>query len=260
MNLSSDQIQRYARHIMLREIGGPGQQRLLGATVAMVGAGGLGSPAALYLAAAGVGRIRLIDDDVVSLSNLQRQILFTSEEVDQPKTDTGRERLHALNPDCEIISLKARLDTSNADELIGDASIVLDGSDSFSTRFDVNAACHRLGRVLVSGAVGRWTGQLAVYKSGITKKWPPQERLPCYRCLTPELPESEEKCSEIGIVGPLTGIIGAQMALETIKELTGVGKSLAGRLQIFDGLNAQSRTVKLPRDPNCPCCGVKNRL
>ena len=255
MPLLPPQIERYARHLMLREVGGPGQQKLLGAHVALIGAGGLGGPAALYLAAAGVGRLTLIDDDEVSLSNLQRQILFSTDEIGQAKTDTGAARLKALNPDVEIIEHRARLTADNAEALIGDAMFVLDGCDNFSTRFIVNDVCHRLGRVLISGAVGRWMGQVGVFASGVMKDRPAEERLPCYRCLTPELPESEESCAEIGVIGPLTGIIGARMALEAVKEITGAGQTMAGRLWIFDGLSGDGRTVRLPRDPKCPVCG-----
>ena len=255
MPLNPPQIERYARHLMLREVGGPGQQKLLGAHVALIGAGGLGGPAALYLAAAGVGRLTLIDDDEVSLSNLQRQILFSTDEIGQAKTGMGAARLKALNPDVEIIEHRARLTADNAEALIGDAMFVLDGCDNFSTRFIVNDVCHRLGRVLISGAVGRWMGQVGVFASGVMKDRPAEERLPCYRCLTPELPESEESCAEIGVIGPLTGIVGARMALEAVKEITGAGQTMAGRLWIFDGLSGDGRTVRLPRDPECPVCG-----
>ena len=255
MNLSSDQIQRYARHIMLKEIGGPGQQKLLGAKVAMIGAGGLGGPAALYLAAAGVGSIQLIDDDDVSLSNLQRQILFSSEEVGISKVHCGEKRLKSLNPDCKVIAVNHRFTPENATECIGDADYVLDGSDSFQTRFDVNQFCHENSRTLISGAVGRWSGQVSVYKSGLTKDKDANDKHPCYRCLTPELPETEVSCAEIGVIGPLTGIVGARMAMETVKEIANAGQSMAGRLWIYDGLSGDSRNIKLPVDPACPCCG-----
>lgn len=254
MNLSSEQIQRYARHIMLREIGGPGQQKLLKSSVALVGAGGLGGPAALYLAAAGVGNIRLIDDDEVSLSNLQRQILFSTDEVGQSKVQSGKERLSALNPDCAITIVEKRLSKDNAAECIGDAEIILDGSDSFETRFQVNEFCHQNERTLISGAVGRWAGQVSVYKSGLTKDGDSKIKLPCYRCLTPDLPETEVSCAEIGVIGPLTGIVGARMAMETVKEITKAGTSMAGKLWIYDALSGDGRTVKLPVDPECPCC------
>lgn len=254
MPLSPPQLERYARHIMLREIGGPGQQRLLNAKVAIIGAGGLGGPAALYLAAAGVGEITLIDDDAVSLSNLQRQVLFSTGEVGAPKVDMGKARLIGINPDCHVIARNARINADNAAELIGDAVYVLDGSDNFHTRFVVNDLCHSTGKVLVSGAVGRWMGQVSVFASGVMKDQPEETRLPCYRCLTPEMPDTEESCAEIGVAGPLTGVIGSRMALETVKEITGAGDTLAGRLWIFDGLSGDGRTVTLPRDPACPVC------
>lgn len=254
---SHDERERYARHIMLKELGGAGQQRLKAATVALVGAGGLGAPAALYLAAAGVGRLRLIDDDIVSLSNLQRQILYRSEEVGGPKVERAKSALQALNPHIEVETHAARLygpleqsgegagGSGNAGALLQGADIVLDGTDDFATRFSVNAACRALGATLVSGAVGRWDGQVAVFKPGG----------PCYRCLVPEVPPDAETCAQVGIVGALTGVIGSLMALEAIKEIAQAGESLAGRLFIFDGLNAEARTVKLPRDPGCPVCG-----
>jgi len=255
MSLTPQQLERYARHIMLREIGGPGQQKLLNAHAALVGLGALGGPAALYLAAAGVGKLTLIDDDSVSLSNLQRQILFSSKDVGQPKTEIGQRQLSAINPDIALTLHPIRLTPDNAAELFAGADIVLDGSDSFATRFAVNAACHSLGLPLVSGAVGRWSAQLSVFKSGLTKGRPAAERLPCYRCLVSDMPETEETCAMVGVIGPLTGMIGARLALETVKEITGAGQSMAGRLWLFDGLSGDSRTVTLKSDPACDVCG-----
>ncbi len=245
MSLSPTERERYARHILLKEIGGPGQQRLKAANIAIVGIGGLGAPAALYLAAAGLGRLLLIDDDTVALSNLQRQILYKSDEVGAAKTARAAVALTALNPHVEIDARAERLTEANARALLAGAEIVLDGTDSFAARFAANAACHELGVTLISGAVGRWDGQVATFKSGG----------PCYRCLVPEIPPSAETCAEVGIVGALTGVIGSLMALEAIKEIAGAGKSLAGRLLIYDGLSATSRTVRLPRDPACATCG-----
>jgi molybdopterin-synthase adenylyltransferase len=244
--LSPSERERYARHILLKEIGGPGQQLLKAATVAIVGVGGLGAPAALYLAAAGVGRLRLIDDDVVALSNLQRQILYKTGEVGAAKTERARAALAALNPHVEIEIRADRLTEANARALLAGAEIVLDGTDSFATRFAVNAACRALGITLISGAVGRWDGQVATFKPGG----------PCYRCLVPEAPPGAETCAEVGIVGALTGIIGALMALEAIKEIAGAGESLAGRLLLYDGLSARSRTIVLNRDRQCGVCGL----
>ena len=255
MSLTPEQLERYARHIMLREIGGPGQQKLLKAHVALVGLGALGGPAALYLAASGVGKLTLIDDDSVSLSNLQRQILFDTSEVGQPKTGAGADRLAAINPGLAIEIHATRLSPDNAAELLAGADIVVDGSDSFATRFAVNQACHVLGATLVSGAVGRWSAQVSVFKSGQTKGKALAQRLPCYRCLVSEMPETEETCAMVGVIGPLTGIIGARLALETVKEITGAGQSMAGRLWLFDGLSGDSRTVTLCADPACVVCG-----
>ena len=255
MSLTPQQLERYARHIMLRELGGPGQQKLLNAHKALVGLGALGGPEAMYLATAAIGRLTLIDDDAVSLSNLQRQILFGTSEVGTPKTDAGASRLLFINPDIQLVQKPHRLGAANAGELLAGANIVVDGSDSFTTRFDVNAACYDLGLPLVSGAVGRWSAQVSVFKAGLTRGRPQKERLPCYRCLVAEMPETEETCAAVGVVGPLTGMIGARLALEAIKEVTGAGTSLAGKLWLFDGLTGDSRTVGLHADPACPVCG-----
>lgn len=249
-------VERFARHIMLREIGGPGQARLAAAHVAIVGVGGLGGPAALYLAAAGVGRLTLIDDDAVSLSNLQRQILFRTGEVGEPKVEAARRTLGALNPGCAITACEVRLDDGNAGGLLGGAGVVLDGSDSFSTRFAVNAACHASGKTLVAGAVGRWTGQVGVFRSGQTRGEPVERRSPCYRCLVPEPPEAEETCAAAGVAGPLTGVVGSMMALESIKIVVGAGRPLDGRLLVFEGLTGDSRVLTLPPDPVCPVCAA----
>lgn len=254
MALNAEERDRYARHILLKEIGGPGQQTLKAATIALVGAGGLGAPAALYLAAAGIGRLRLIDHDAVALSNLQRQILFRTEDIGAAKVDRAAAALRALNPHVEIEPRSDKLSDANARALLSGADIILDGTDDFATRFAVNAACHALGAALISGAVGRWDGQVAAFKSGLTKNLPPEQRLPCYRCLVPHAPPDAETCERTGIVGALTGIIGALMALEAIKEIAGAGEGLAGRLLVYDGLKAQSRIIALPRDPACPVC------
>ncbi len=256
MSFTAEERARYARHILLKEVGGPGQQALKAATVAVVGLGGLGAPAALYLAAAGVGRLRLIDDDAVALSNLQRQILYRSADVGAAKVARAKDALRALNANVEIEAHSERLTDANAHALLKDATLVLDGTDSFETRFAVNAACHALGVPLISGAVGRWDGQLATFKSGLTKGKPRAARLPCYRCFVPEAPPESEPCSLVGVVGALTGVIGTMMALEAIKEITRAGDSLAGRLLIYDALAAEPRIVKLPADPACPVCGL----
>jgi molybdopterin-synthase adenylyltransferase len=253
--LNANERERYARHILLKEIGGPGQQRLKAATVALVGAGGLGAPAALYLAAAGVGRLRIIDDDDVALSNLQRQVVYRASDVGMPKAERTRAVLNELNAHVDVEAVAQHLTESSAAYLLRGATIVLDGTDDFATRFAVNAACHEVGMPLISGAVGRWDGQVATFKSGLTKHLPPQQRMPCYRCLVTDAPPNAETCAQAGIVGALTGVIGSIMALEAIKEIAEAGESLAGRLLIFDGLAATARAVTLPRDPACPMCG-----
>lgn len=255
MALSPEERERYARHILLKEIGGPGQQRLKASTVAIVGMGGLGAPAALYLAAAGVGRLRLIDNDAVALSNLQRQILYRSAEVGAAKVELAQDALAALNPNVSVEVCASRLTGANARDLLSGADLVLDGTDDFATRFAVNATCHDLAISLVSGAVGRWEGQVATFKSGPTKSLPPDQRLPCYRCFVRDVPPNAETCAQVGIVGALTGVIGSIMAIEAIKEIAGAGRGLAGRLLLYDGLDATSRTIALPRDPLCPVCG-----
>jgi len=242
---SDDEIERYARHLVLREIGGPGQQKLKAARVLIVGAGGLGAPAALYLAAAGVGVIGLIDPDAVSLSNLQRQVLYATMDTGEVKVEAAARRLSALNPNVDVVPLPIAIDADNARSVIHRFDLVLDGTDDFAVRFAVNAACVHEGRPLVSGAIGRWTGQVGVFG-----------KKPCYRCLVPEIPPDAETCQGVGVVGALAGVIGSMMALEAVKLITGAGETLAGRLMIYDALSAETRTVKVGADPECPVCGV----
>ena len=244
MSFSPEEVERYARHLVLSEVGGPGQQRLKAATVVLVGAGGVGSPAALYLAAAGVGSLRIVDGDTVSLSNLQRQILFDSADIDRPKVEAAAGRLEAINPHVHVETLNHRLTAENAASVIAGADVVLDGADNFETRYEVNAACVAAGVPLVSGALGRWTGQVGVFAGK-----------PCYRCLVPETPPDAETCARVGVVGALAGVIGAMTALEAIKLITGAGEPLTGRLMFYDGLSATSRTVTVTADPACPVCG-----
>ncbi|GIK48987.1 MAG: thiamine biosynthesis protein ThiF [Alphaproteobacteria bacterium] len=243
--LSPEERERYARHILLKEVGGPGQQRLKVAAAAIVGAGGLGAPAALYLAAAGAGRLRLIDHDTVALSNLQRQIIFRTDDAGAPKTERAAAALAALNPHVAVEARTERLTEHNARALLAGVDLVLDGTDDFATRFAVNAACQALRIPLVSGAVGRWEGQVSVFTPGG----------PCYRCFVPEIPPDAETCAQVGIVGALPGVIGSLMALEAIKHIAEAGETLAGRVLLFDGLAATARTVRLKRDPDCPVCG-----
>jgi molybdopterin/thiamine biosynthesis adenylyltransferase len=244
MAFTDAEIERYARHLVLREVGGPGQQKLKAAKVLIVGAGGLGSPAALYLAAAGVGGLILCDPDVVDASNLQRQILYAESDVGRSKADAAAERLAALNPHVFVAGYEGAFDDSTADELCEGVDLVLDGTDDFGVRYAVNAACVRHGKPLVSGAIGRWTGQVGVFGTQ-----------PCYRCLVPETPPDAETCVAVGVVGALAGVIGSMMALEAIKLIVGAGESLTGRLLIYDALSAETRTVRVGADPECPVCG-----
>ncbi|WGM37384.1 molybdopterin-synthase adenylyltransferase MoeB [Caulobacter sp. NIBR1757] len=242
MAFSEGEVERYARHLVLREVGGPGQQRLKATRVLIVGAGGLGSPAALYLAAAGVGAITLSDDDVVSLSNLQRQILFATADVGRAKTAAGAEHLAALNPHVTVTAAPA-VTAANVAGLVAGHDLVLDGTDNFETRLMVSDACVAAGVPLVSGAIGRWTGQVGVFG-----------RAPCYRCLVPDVPPDAETCVAVGVVGALAGVIGSMMALEAVKVIAGAGQTLGGRLLIYDGLHGESRTVRVGADPGCAAC------
>jgi molybdopterin/thiamine biosynthesis adenylyltransferase len=244
MAFSPDEVERYARHLVLSEIGGPGQQRLAASTVAVIGAGGVGSPAAMYLAAAGVGAIRVIDPDTVSLSNLQRQILFDTADVGRPKVEVAHARLAALNPHVRLEPVAEALTPANAAALIAGADVVLDGTDDFTVRHAVNAASVAVGIPLVSGALGRWSGQVGVFTGR-----------PCYRCLVPDLPPDAETCARVGVVGALAGVIGSLAALEAIKLITGAGEPLTGRLLLYDGLSATSRTVAVTADSACAVCG-----
>jgi molybdopterin/thiamine biosynthesis adenylyltransferase len=244
MEFSDAEIERYARHLVLREVGGPGQQRLKAARVLIVGAGGLGAPAALYLAAAGVGKITLADPDVVDLSNLQRQVLYIEADLGRPKAEAAAQRLMALNPNVEVEGFEGRFDDTTSDELCSQADFVLDGTDDFATRFAVNSACVDLGLPLISGAIGRWTGQVGVFAGK-----------PCYRCLVPEIPPDAETCVAVGVVGALAGVIGSMMALEALKVVVGAGEALTGRLLLYDALAGETRTVRVGADDDCPVCG-----
>ena len=244
MEFSDAEVERYARHLVLREVGGPGQQRLKAAHVLIVGAGGLGAPASLYLAAAGVGQITLVDPDAADLSNLQRQVIYRPSDLGAPKVEAAAAQLSALNPHVQINPVRLALDSANAGDLVASADLVLDGTDDFATRFAVNAACVAHGKPLVSGAIGRWTGQVGVFKGQ-----------PCYRCLVPDIPPDAETCAAVGVIGALAGVIGSMMALEAIKVVTGAGEPLEGRLLIYDGLAAETRTVRIGADPGCAVCG-----
>jgi len=244
VSFSEDEIERYARHLVLAEVGGPGQQALKRARVAVIGLGGVGGPAALYLAAAGVGTLALIDDDAVALSNLQRQVQFGMGDLGAPKVEAAKAGLTALNPDVTVQTQCTRLTPANAADLLADADVVIDGTDDFGTRFAVNAACVSVGVPLVSGALGRWNGQVAVFAGR-----------PCYRCLVPESPPDADTCARVGVVGALAGVVGSMAALEAIKIITGAGRPLMGRLMLYDGLAGTARTVTVAADPACVICG-----
>ncbi|WJW75941.1 molybdopterin-synthase adenylyltransferase MoeB [Thiohalobacter sp. IOR34] len=245
--MHDEQLLRYSRQIMLPAFGIEAQQRLADARVLIVGAGGLGSPAALYLAAAGVGRIVIADDDRVDLSNLQRQILHGQADLGRPKVASAETRLQAINPDLRVTPLHTRLQGTALIEAVSAADLVIDASDNFDTRFAINAACVAARRPLVSGAAIRMEGQLAVFRADLGEG-------PCYRCLYREGEEAEQTCAENGILAPVVGVIGSLQALEAIKVLTGVGESLHGRLLIFDAARLEFRELRLRPDPACPTC------
>ncbi|MEM5518878.1 HesA/MoeB/ThiF family protein [Henriciella sp. AS95] len=245
MALTPQQLERHKRHILLKEIGGPGVQKLLDARISIIGAGALGGPCAMYLAAAGVGEIEIWDNDVVDRSNLQRQVQFTEEDIGQSKVARLAQRLKAAAPDVRVLERQQRW--SEAYKLAG--SILIDATDNFETRFVLNRAAHALGRYLVSGAATRWSGQISVFASGV------QPGAPCYQCFVPETPPDAEACEDAGVVGPVTGIVASHMALETLKLITGAGRPLIGQIGIIDGLGGISRTVKLNPDTDCPVCG-----
>jgi adenylyltransferase/sulfurtransferase len=248
--LSDEELDRYARHLVLREVGGPGQARIRKARVLIVGVGGLGSPAALYLAAAGVGALGLVDDDAVSLSNLQRQILFRTADVGRAKVEAGGEALKALNPGVQIELHPLRLTTANAAALVAQYDIIADGSDNFATRFLLNDACFFAKKPLVSAAVTEFEGQLATYKGY-------EPGLPCYRCLFPAPPPAGTvpSCAEAGVLGAAAGVMGALQALEVLKEAAALGTGLAGKILTYKALTAEFRTASLASDPACPLCG-----
>ena len=248
--MRDDELDRYARHIVLKEVGGAGQAKLLAASVAVVGAGGLGSPCLLYLAAAGIGRLTVIDDDTVALSNLQRQVLFATTDVGRGKTDAARESIGRLNPDVVITPRAVRLDAANAAALLAGHDVVADGSDSFATRLAVADASLAWHIPLVSAAVGPFEGQLATFRG-----W--EARRPCYRCFVGTDPGRDEaSCADQGILGAVAGVLGSLQALEVIREITGFAPSQAGKLLLFDALSLRMRTLTLAKDPACPACGA----
>jgi len=250
--MDDQQLLRYSRQIMLPQIGYEGQQKLLGAHVLIVGAGGLGSPAAIYLASAGIGHITIADNDEVDLSNLQRQILHHSKDLGRPKVDSAKDTLAELNPDIQVTTLHARVSNEQLAGLVKQADLVIDASDNFATRFAINEACVTHQTSLVSGAAIRMEGQLSVFL-------PQRADSPCYRCLYKESEEPDQTCTDNGVVSPIVGVIGSLQALEAIKILLDLGEPLCGRLLIFDGLYHEWRSLKLTRDPACPVCGHQDK-
>lgn len=247
--MTDEQLLRYSRHILLDQLGIEGQQRILASHALIIGAGGLGSPAALYLAAAGVGKITLVDDDQVDFTNLQRQVLHTQERVGMAKVESGRIALRAINPEIELVTLQQRLSGTQLDTLVAGATLVLDCTDNFATRHAINRACVHHKKPLVSGAAIRFDGQISVYDLA-------QENSPCYHCLFPEGEDVEEvRCAVMGVFAPLTGIIGTMQAAEALKIAAGIGENLSGRLLLLDALEMTWRTVRFKKDRACAVCG-----
>ena len=252
--MTDEQLLRYSRHILLDALGIEGQERILAAHALIIGAGGLGSPAALYLASAGVGRITLVDDDSVDFTNLQRQILHTQARVGMAKAESGRQALQAINPDIEIVPLQQRLAGAALDELVAGADVILDCSDNFATRHAINRACVHQQKPLVSGAAIRFDGQISVYDLR-------RDAAPCYHCLFPEGEDVEEvRCAVMGVFAPLTGIIGTMQAAEALKLAADIGETLTGRLLLLDALTMEWRTVRFKKDDDCAVCGPKGNV
>jgi len=249
--ITDDQLMRYARHVILDEVGEAGQAKLLRSKVLVIGAGGLGSPVLMYLAAAGVGTIGVVDFDVVDLTNLQRQIVHTTESVDMAKVESAAATIAAINPEIRFNAHNVKLTTENAASLIADYDIVADGSDNFETRYLVNDTCFFLKKTLVSGALLRFEGQLSVFKPHAG------DDNPCYRCLfpSPPPPGMTPRCETAGIFGAIAGVVGTMQASEVLKEMLGLGQSLSGTLVLYDALNTTFRKIKIPSDPGCPLCG-----
>jgi adenylyltransferase/sulfurtransferase len=249
MVLSEDQQRRYARHTILSEIGVAGQERLAQAKILVIGAGGLGSPALLYLAAAGVGKLGIADHDVVELSNLQRQVLFETADIGRPKTESAMDALSDLNPEIVLLSISEKVTEANIAEIITDFDVVLDGSDNFETRFAVHDACYAAKKPLVSASISQFRGQISVFKAYEGSAHP------CYRCLYADIPPPDVlNCEESGILGSVAGVMGAMQAGEAIKEIMGIGESLSGFLLQYNALKAECRKTVLPKDPACTFC------
>ena len=253
--LSASELERYARHIVLRDVGGPGQSALKEASVLVIGAGGLGAPALMYLAAAGVGALGVVDDDIVSLSNLQRQIIHTTPDIGRQKVDTAADRIHALNPHVRFAAHAGRLEAGNAMALIGSYDLVLDGSDNFDTRYLVSDACFLAAKPLITAALGSFDGSLTTIRAH--ERNAEGEFNPTYRCLFPEPPppDTVPACAEAGVLGALAGVLGSMMALEAIREIVGFGEGLVGRLLMVDALSLRFETLRYRRDPANPLNG-----
>lgn len=249
-SFASGELERYARHIMLREIGGPGQKKLKNARVLVIGAGGLGSPACMYLAAAGVGTIGIIDDDLVETTNMQRQIAHAEDRVGMAKVFSAQQAMTALNPFVVVRPYHRRFSDDIAGDLVAEYDLVLDGTDNFETRYRANAACAAAGKPLISGALTQWEGQVSVFD--------PAQGAPCYRCIFPEAPAAglAPSCAEAGVLSPLTGVVGSMMAVEAIKAITGAGEGLKGRMMIYDALYGETRIIRLARRADCETCGT----
>ena len=253
IQVTDEQLLRYSRHILLDALGIEGQERILGAHALVVGAGGLGSPAALYLASAGVGKLTLVDDDTVDFTNLQRQILHTQSRVGMAKAESGRQALAAINPDIAIVPLQQRLAGAALDALVATADVILDCTDNFATRHAINRACVHHRKPLVSGAAIRFDGQISVFDLR-------RDDAPCYHCLFPEAADVEEvRCAVMGVFAPLTGIVGTVQAAEALKLLAGIGSSLAGRLQMLDARTMEWNEIRMARQPHCAVCGSARR-
>lgn len=257
MAISDAQLHRYARHIILEEIGEEGQEKLLASRVLVVGAGGLGSPLLLYLAAAGVGTIGIVDDDTVELSNLQRQIVHGTGRIGEPKVHSAAAAIEAVNPEIELVAIEQRITASNAERIIAGYDIVADGSDNFATRYLLNDACYFAQTPLVSGALLRFEGQLSTFKA--YSRGDGEDAHPCYRCIfrTPPPEGMVPRCDEAGIFGAIAGVLGSMQAAEVLKELLGLGDSLSGRLLLYDALGPSLRPITVKPDPGCPLCGDK---
>lgn len=250
MSLTDEELERYARHIVLRDVGGPGQLNIRAARVLVIGAGGIGSPAIQYLAAAGIGHLTIVDDDLVSLSNLQRQVLFTTADIGQSKADLAAARVAAINSNVEVTAVLERISTENAAQMLRNIDVVLDGSDNFKTRLAVADAANAAHVPLVSAAIGQFHGQLGTFRGWEAEK-------PCYRCFVGDAHDAEDcdTCADVGVLGAMVGMLGSMAAMEAIRVVTGFGSDQAGKLQIIDGLDLTMRAIRLPKDPACSTCG-----